>query len=304
MRATPGGPPVSARTEAQGSAPDLVALAREHGMQAVGRRPRLTDYLRQVARRRYFVLALARSGIRSATARDRLGPVWLVLTPLLQGAVYAAIFGFLLQTSRGVDNFLGYLLVGVFLFQYTAKSLSDGSKAVTGNRKLIQVLSFPRAALPLSTTLRNTLQLVPAFGVALALVLLAPGEEVVSWRWVLLVPVLVLMTLFNLGLSFVAAWAAARVNDVQQVIPFLLRIWFYTSGIFFAFDRFTGGREWLEAVLTLNPMHVFLTLARDAFLYGQDSPASFWWQAAAWSVGVTVLGFVLFWRDEETYSHD
>lgn len=284
--------------------PDLAVLAQQHGMSVVGLRPRLGQYFTQLWQRRDFIVTMARSGIVSSNAQHRLGRVWLVLTPLLQGLVYALIFGYLLNTRAGIENFVGYLVIGIFLFQYTARALTDGSKAVTGNRKLIQVLSFPRAALPLSVTLRSVLTFVPAIGVMFAVVLVAPPFEVITWRWVLVLPIFVLMSLFNLGLSFLAARLVTSISDVSQVIPFALRIWFYTSGVFFSYDRFAGDNPTLLAVLEANPMHVFLTLARDAILYGQDSPAAFWWQAIAWSVGLTVIGFLLFWLSEERYTRD
>jgi len=273
-------------------------------MSVVGLRPGLGQYLRQLWDRRDFIVTMARSGIASSNAQHRLGRVWLVLTPLLQGLVYALIFGLLLGTSRGIDNFIGYLVIGIFLFQYTARALTDGSKAVSGNRKLIQVLSFPRAALPLSVTLRSMLTFLPALAAMFVVVLVAPPQEVITWRWVLVLPIIALLSLFNLGLSFLAARLVASVSDISQVIPFALRIWFYTSGVFFAYDRFAGDNPTLLAVLEANPMHVYLTLARDAVLYGQDSPPAYWWQAVGWAVGLTLVGFLLFWRSEERYTRD
>ena len=252
--------------------PDLAALAQQHGMSVVGLRPGLGTYLAQLWERRDFIVTMARSGISSSNAQHRLGRVWLVLTPLLQGLVYALIFGYLLNTRAGIENFVGYLVIGIFLFQYTARALTDGSKAVTGNRKLIQVLSFPRAALPLSVTLRSMLTFLPAIAVMFVVVLVAPPFEVVTWRWVLVVPIVALLSLFNLGLSFLAARLVAGVSDVSQVIPFALRIWFYTSGVFFSYDRFAGDNPALLAVLEANPMHVFLTLARDAVLVRPGQP--------------------------------
>lgn len=286
------------------TAPDLAALAQQHGMHKVGLRPRLVQYLRDVYLRRDFIVTLARSDIVSSNSQLRLGRLWLVLTPLLQAGVYAGIFGWLLNTAAGIENFVGYLLVGIFLFQFTAKSLTDGSRAITGNRKLVQVLSFPRAALPVSVSLRNVLAFAPALLVMVVIVLLAPTAEEITWRWLLFLPVVALMAVFNLGLALIAARLVASMSDVGQLIPFALRIWFYTSGVFFAFDRFAGDNPTLLAVLEANPMHVYLTLARDSLLYGVDSPASYWWQAVAWAVSLVVIGFLVFWLSEEKYTRD
>ena len=41
------------------------------------------------------------------------------------------VFGYILDTSRGVENFVAFLTIGVFVFTYSAQSLSTGAKAIT-----------------------------------------------------------------------------------------------------------------------------------------------------------------------------
>ncbi|MFC5379506.1 ABC transporter permease [Aquipuribacter nitratireducens] len=283
---------------------ELAALGREHGLRPVGRRPSLGVYLAQLWDRRHFILSTARSGLASNTAQDRLGPLWLVLNPLLLGLAYYLIFGLLLGTSDQVEDFIGFLVIGIFLYQYTARAVSEGARAVTGNRRMIQVLAFPRAALPIGLVVRQALGFLPAVGVMLVVVLISPPVSPVTWHWLLLVPVLVLVTLFNLGVAFFAARLTAQVNDVGQLIPFLLRLWLYASGVFFDIRRLAADQPGLLAVLELNPVHIYLTLARDAVLYQTVSDARYWLLGTAWALVLTVLGFLAFWRAEEVYSRE
>ncbi|MGC0145080.1 hypothetical protein ACPL7H_18995, partial [Pseudactinotalea sp. Z1732] len=92
-------------------------------LKPVGKRPTLKRYLLDLWRRGHFIWADSRARAFSAGRGMILGNAWLVLQPMLNGAIYFLIFGLLLQTSRGIDRFVGYLIIGVFLFQFTARSL-------------------------------------------------------------------------------------------------------------------------------------------------------------------------------------
>ena len=49
-----------------------------------------------------------------------------MLTPLINAAVYYLIFGVILNTSGGVDNFIAYLCTGLFIFSFTQTVVQAG----------------------------------------------------------------------------------------------------------------------------------------------------------------------------------
>jgi teichoic acid transport system permease protein len=272
-------------------------------LRPVGKRPPLRQYLADVWRHRAFILGLATAQLRSAGGRDRFGNLWLVLNPVLNGLVYLLIFGFLLGTSKRIPNFIGYLIIGVFLFTYTSRSISQGAKAITGNRKLVQTLAFPRAVLPLAEALQQLLALGVSLGAMLLLVLAAPPWEGISWHWVMIIPALALQTLFNTGAVMIFARLTSRLNDVGNMLPFGLRAWMYLSGVFYASSRFND-HPTAKAIFEANPLHAFLTLVREPVLYGRLPTLHTWVVAVAWTVPVLIGGFIFFWRAEETYGRD
>ena len=80
----------------------------------VGVRPGLARYLLDLFQRRHFIWADSRARAFSGNKDTLLGNLWLIGRPILDGFAYYIIFGLVLGTSRGVDNFIGFLLVGVF----------------------------------------------------------------------------------------------------------------------------------------------------------------------------------------------
>lgn len=277
---------------------DLVA---EHGLLRIGGRPSLGQYLRSMWGRRWFGIELARARFRSANEQDRLGIGWVVLRPLISAVVYGSVFGFLLPSSTRPPNFVAFLVTGVFLFQFFAGSLTEGARSITGNRGLVRTLQFPRALLPLASVLQQVLALGPMLAVLFVLVALT-GEPV-GPRWLLVLPAVLLFTLFNAGVALLAARLTIHVRDIAQLLPFLTRILFYISGIFFAVDRITTV-EWAAAVLHFQPVHVFINLVRASIVESETATGADWAAGALWALAVLVAGFLFSWQGEERYGRD
>jgi teichoic acid transport system permease protein len=274
----------------------------------LGGRPALTVYLRLLWRRRHFALELARSRFRAENEATRLGAGWIVLRPMINAAVYGFVFVLLLPSSTRPQNFLPFLVIGVFVFQYFSACFSDGAKSIIANMGLVTTLRFPRAVLPISIVLQQIFGLLWMVAMMVLLVLLSGEPPRVTWP--LIVPALFLMTLFNLGIAFIAARMTIHLRDVTQLIPFITRIIFYLSGIFFRVGNIAEGHPVVQVLLAINPVHVYITLVRVALLGPEDiiagswDPVQAWLLGAAWGVGFLVVGFLYFWWAEDRYGRD
>ena len=171
---------------------------------------------------------------------------------MLDAIVYFLVFGLLLQTSRGIDNFIGYLIIGVTFFPPLQRAVTGGSQVIVTGRNLIRGFSFPRAALPASYTIRSAIDLVPPMIALLVLVVVLPPHAWPSWHWVLIVPVLALQVLLSLGLTLAASRITTTIPDMRNIWPFLTQFWFYASGVFFSYERFINHPVMLRA-RDLNP---------------------------------------------------
>jgi teichoic acid transport system permease protein len=280
----------------------LPAEAPAPGLQRAGARLPIDEYTRRLWQRRWFVWAYATASNSVGYERSFLGQAWQLLTPMLNILIYYLIFGLLLHTNRGVPNFIPFLSVGVFVFAFCQAALTRGSRAVTGNLGLVRALQFPRAVLPISTTLVSLQQLLHSM-IVLVPILLISGV-MPTLRWLELVPVIALQSLFCLGLALVVARIGARIPDATQLLPFVSRVWMYLSGVMYSVQVFVRGRpSWVATVLTINPGYIFLELARHALLVGNPVTAQTWLLAAAWAVGLLAVGYPYFWRGEERYGN-
>lgn len=318
----------------------LAALAGRHGLKPSAARPPVREYLRQLWQRRYFIIGFATARNVAMYTEARLGQIWQVLTPLLNVAVYYLIFGLILNTRHGVQDFVAFLVIGVFIFNFTQRSFIIASRVMWDSLPLIRALYFPRACLPLGYVLIELQQLMISFAVVFAIVL-ATGEPL-TWYWLLLIPVLIMQALFNVGGAFILARFGAGFDDVSQLLPFIVRTWFYASGVMFSIQTFSNlaSHPTIAKVLQYNPAAIYITLAREALMSSQrqsipgaqpynaakcflyyhpgrnPSPTNYlnsaychavasqpglWLAGAAWAVVALLAGFFFFWRAEVQY---
>jgi len=283
--------------------PSAKELARKHGLGAAGRLPSLLEYTRLLWAYRHFIWEFAGAKVSAALGNTRLGMIWQVLTPLFNAGVYYVIFGVLLNTKHGVTNFIPYLCTGVFIFGYTQSVVQAGIQAVSGNLGLIRALHFPRASLPLSITLVEARNMIASMAVLIAIVLIT-GEPI-NFEWLLLVPALLLQTIFNAGFAMLVARLGSRLHDLRQLIPFIMRVWMYGSAVLYPVTNFTAHLHgWKLALVEANPLLIFIEIMRHALMENVElagPPLRLWLQAFVWTVVVGIGGYAYFWRGEKGY---
>jgi len=277
---------------------ELAKLAARHGLHPLGGRPGLVQYTRDLWRRRGFIWVMASSRSYSKNQNNYLGQLWGVLNPLLLAAVYYLVFGLLLGTTGGVQNYPGFLVIGIFVFTYISSSLTAGSNSVLSNVNLIRALKFPRAALPFSVTLSELVTLLPALGVMVLLVLIT-GEPI-SWEWLLVLPALALTHLFNTGAALILARLVADARDLRNIVPVAIRLLRYVSGVFFSIAHYAS-QGLLGALMYYQPAAVYLNLARSALLEEFHATWDLWVAGGAWALVALALGYLVFWQAEERY---
>ena len=287
-------------TKEQTKAPTVSVPINLVRLTKIGQRPDLLDYMVQLWDRRSFIFFDARARVQSGHDKTNLGMAWLVLTPVLTGMTFYLIFGLLLGTSKGIENFIGYLVIGVFTFQMTTRSIIGGAKSLTSNTSMIRAFQFPRAALPIAVNVRELLSNVPVTIVMLLFVILTAPAEVISWRWLLILPAILLQFLFNLGIGMLLAPVILKVPDFGMLLSFVMRLWMYASAVFFAESRFDD-YPLIRTIMDFNPVFQVIKIIRDSVLYDTTPSWRSWAVLSVWALGSVAAGLFVFWRGEERY---
>ncbi|MFK7919979.1 MAG: ABC transporter permease [Ilumatobacter sp.] len=262
---------------------------------------RLVPYLRDIFERRSYIWYVAKQELQSRQVTNVLGNLWHLLNPILTIGVYFLIFGLLLKTTRGVDNFLLFLTIGLFVFQFTQKATTDGAKSIVGNKGLLKGVRFPRAILPVTSTVTELLASLSTF--VLMYVVLLIGGQTPRWTWLLFPFVIACQFVFNLGAAMVAARLTTHFRDTTQILPFFFRLLLYSSGVIYSVDAYVEDNPAADLLFTLNPLYCFLTVARWALL-GGSLDGMLVVSGLAWSIGLCAIGFIWFRAAESSYARD
>ncbi|MET7963359.1 ABC transporter permease [Micromonospora zamorensis] len=277
-------------------------LAARHGLRVAGERPSVVEYSRRLWAYRHFIAAYANAKLVASYSNAKLGQLWQVLTPLTNAAVYYLIFGVVLA-QNDMPNYIAYLTTGLFIFNFTQSAVLTGTQAISSNLGLIRALHFPRASLPLSTTLTQFQQLLASMVVLIGIVLVT-GEPL-TWEWLLLVPALLLQAVFNAGVVLVVARLGSKSTDLKQVMPFILRTWMYGSGVLYSVSLFERLPSWATTLVQYNPLLVYIELARYTLLEEapllNESLTQLWLVGGGWALLAGLGGFLYFWRGEQEY---
>lgn len=273
------------------------ATPEDLGLIELGRAEPVRSYLREIHQRRDFATELARADLRSKHMDSALGQLWHLLNPALMVLIYYLVFGVLLDARRGVDNYISFLVIGVLFFRESQGAITGSASVISQNAGLVRSIQFPRAILPISTTLEQLLAFGPALFV-IAVTMVLDGVPY-SLRMLLIVPVIALQQGLNLGAGFFVARLGARYSDVREILPHFFRIMLYISGVIFSVeDRVQNAT--LRELFAVLPFYDLVTVARWA-LMGTDVTPGVWIAFFAWSIGLPIFGFVFFRRGESTY---
>lgn len=277
--------------------------ALSHGLKRVGARQPIGQYIREAVQRIDFAYTLASYGNEASNAKSRIGGWWNVLLPTVQAATYGLIFGLIMGKNRP-DNFLPFLFTGVFLFSFVQGSFTQGAGAIVSRSGLVRSLSFPRVLLPLSVVMSQTLALFPQLLVLAVILLWVQGIGSISVGWLMIIPLIALMFVFNFGLAMIMARITVHVEDLNKLVPFITRIMFYVSGVFFSVEKIFHSASIWAKIIQFNPIFDFLNLARGYLVKGYTVRPDEWTGAIVWSFALLILGFVFFWSAEERYGRE
>jgi ABC-2 type transport system permease protein len=249
---------------------------------------RILTRTQAVAAKRSVLWTLIVRDLRVRYARSVLGYVWTVLDPLLMSLIYYLVFVYIFKRGDvGHQPYFLFLVVGLLAWQWFSGSLTDTSRALIQEAKLVRSTNLPREIWVLRVVLSKGIEYLLSLPVLIAftLVYLVRGETHLN-GWLVMLPVGVLVEAVALtGLGLLLAPITALVTDTQRVIRILLRMLFYATPVVYAghivphpYDKIT----WL------NPMTGILEMMRAGF-FSHGGNQQIVWGAIFTSLVVSLL---------------
>lgn len=230
-----------------------------------------------------------------------LGPMWLILSPIITVMLYSLVFGGLGKLSTdGIPHFVFYLCSNA-LWTFFATSLTQTSTTFTANAAIMGKVYFPRLVMPISSVLTGMLDMVIQLGILVVVML---GYAVSGYRFalgptLLLAPLLILQTgMLGLGFGIIIASLTTKYRDLAVLVSFGVSLWMYATPVVY-----TAGLipEKYLGLYMLNPMSPVMECWRHAVIGSGTFLWGYWGMSWVITLGVLFLGVVLFSHIEKTF---
>jgi ABC-2 type transport system permease protein len=265
-----------------------------------GRRP-LTDRVAQTAR---VLRVVAAAEFKVKYTGSALGYVWSVLKPLALFSMLYLVFGHIFKLGEISHYYPMSLLIGIVLFTFLSDATTLGMWSLVNREALIRKLAFPRLIIPTAATLTGAITFCA--NALVVVVFLIWNQIVPQPDWLLVIPLLLELYLFVLGLAFILSALLVRLRDIGQVWELVLQLLFYASPIIYPIGFLP---YYLRKLAFINPFTQVLQDIRALVLYPDLPPNRITVSVAfgtpvarlipvAIAIGVFALGLYLFRRDE------
>jgi ABC-2 type transport system permease protein len=195
-----------------------------------------------------------------------LGYVWSLVKPLAYFGVLWLVFAYLLRTSNQTHDFTIFLLVGILLYTFFVDAISAMLPSIVERGSILRRLAFPPILVPLSASVGiciTFLANLSALVVFIAIDRVSPRPT-----WLLVIPLLVELYAFCVGLGLLTAALYVRFRDVGQIWELAAQLLFFASAIFYPIGIVP---VWAQRVAFLNPFLQVMQDVRHAVL-GSSGP--------------------------------
>ena len=250
-------------------------------------------FLHNLVARRELLYQLVRRDFEKRYVGSFGGWTWGVIQPLVLLLSWVFVFQicFRVQPQGALaQNYPLYLFSAQLPWMLFSDSLSRSTPSFVDNRNFITKTVFPVESIPLSIFLSSCVQHL--LGMVVLIVATGVWERHVNVYLPLLIPALLLLALFSVGLSWILASLHVYLRDTAQIVNVLLTFWFWFTPIFIEEQMVP---ESLRFILHLNPMAYFVGIYRQCVL-GTGAPSLPQFAIAATFAVVTFIVGGFFFR--------
>ncbi len=231
-----------------------------------------------------------------------LGPLWLVINPILTSIIFTFVFGnFAGISTDGVPKFLFYITGSTIWALFKNATMYTSNTFVT-NRHIFTKIYFPRLASPIAQVICSTINFLIQLG-ALAVFfigyMLTGTPLKIGPKMLLIIPIIFQIAVLALGIGLISSCLCAKYRDFRMVISLVLDLWMYATPVIYPVSV-TGG--WMNALLQLNPLTPLVSNFKWAILGSGEFIGAGWILSAVITFIVITIGVVGFQRVEKNFA--
>ena len=206
-----------------------------------------------------LTLTLATTNFKLRFYGSVLGYAWTLVRPFAFFGVIWLVFAEIVHAGNGVKHYPAYILMSLVLFQFFLGTVTASLSCLVDRQNLLRKIRFPRLVIPLSVTLESLFDLaMTLLAVFVFLIILGVYP---TWRWLELIPMVAILTIFATGLGLLLSVLFVRFRDMKPIWDVVGQMLFYASPILYVA---TSVPERFQRPYLANPIACVLTQMRHA----------------------------------------
>lgn len=239
-----------------------------------------------------LVRLVAKRDLKLRYAQTYLGPLWVVLQPLVPALLFTFVFTKVVTIKTAGIPYLLFVTTAMAPWNFFSRVIQRGGPALIAERALIARVYFPRLVTQIAVVVSSTVDLFVSL-IVVALAMVQTGT-MPTWRVVALPALFLWVATLALGSSAMIAALSVRRRDLVQTLPFITQAWLYVTPIAYPLTSASS----LRPLLLVNPLTPIVEGFRWCFTGYTELSATGFAYGIAMAVVILGAGLLVFNRSD------
>ncbi len=218
---------------------------------------------------RILLAAMVSTDFKVRYQQSFLGYIWTVLKPLMLFTIMYFVFVRFMRFGEGIPHFPAALLLGIVMWNFFNELTTGGMMSVVSHGDLLRKIHFSKYTVVVASSVSALIN----FGLNLVVVIIFAlvNGVVPSLSWLIMIPLLLELYLFGLGIAFFLSAIYVKLRDLAPIWEVVMQFGFYATPIIYPITQITSlggdlGPLVAKLDLILNPVAQIVQQARHVMI--------------------------------------
>jgi lipopolysaccharide transport system permease protein len=262
--------------------------------------------LKETFRYTDLILLFVRRDIISQYKQTILGPLWIVLQPLITAIVFTFVFGNVAGIPVGDIPYILFYMSGLVCWKYFDECMKKTSNVFIQNSGIFGKVYFPRLTVPLSITITGLVVFfiqLTMFAVFFTVFCFngETGFESSNAIKLLAIPLIVInIAAIGLGLGLIISSLTTRYRDLRFLVDFGIQLLMYLSPVIMPVTKWKESESVLKYIAIYNPLSPIIEFFRSIF-FDVQVDYGYLMYSAIFGLIVLLIGVIIFNKVERNF---
>ena len=204
-------------------------------------------------------LRMGNNDVRERYRRSVLGPIWIVVSTLVQILVTGFVLSFLFNLD--LNKYLPYVAAGIIIWQFVVNTLTEGCMAFVGSGASILSVKRPFSYYIFLCLFRNLK--IGSYSLIILILVSTLFKVKPNLIIMIFIPGLFLTILNAIWVVLLLSILSLRFRDVPQIVQNIFPLLFWLTPIVYEINQLP---ERFHFIIQLNPLTHIFSILRDPIL--------------------------------------